>query len=92
MGCCSFAAVVWAWLSLCKANHVHANADERYRTTAPSNTTQAFNFVPSRMAVAAAICMQEDPVLRMIKTTPSRVAFVEQLVSTPSFGVLPLLP
>ena len=38
------------------------------------------------MAVAAAICMKEDPVLRMMKTTPSRVAFVEQLVSTPSFG------
>ena len=40
------AAVVWAWLSLRKANHVHVNADERYRTTAPSNTSQAFNFVP----------------------------------------------
>ena len=53
----------------------------------PGAKTQAFNFVPFRMAVAAAICMKEDQVLRMMKTTPSRVAFVEQLVSTASHAL-----
>ena len=44
------------------------------------------------MAVAAAIGMREDPVLRMVETSPSKVAFVEQLVSTSLFNPLPLLP
>ena len=58
---------------------MHASAtgtvQMRYRTTAPGAKTQAFNFVPFGMAVAAAICMEEDPVLRLMKTTPSRGGF-----------------
>ena len=75
-----------------QADHVHANADERHRTTAPGDNSKAFKFVPFHMAVAAAICIQEDPVLRMLDTTPSKIAVAEQLVSTSSFNSLPLLP
>ena len=80
------------WLSLCNASRVHAHVDDRYRTTAPRNRTQAFNFAPFHMAVAAAIRRRGEPVPGMIETTPSKVAFVEQLVSTSSSASLPLLP
>ena len=70
---------------------MHADADERYRTTTPADPVKAYQFVPFRMAVAATIRMKDDPTYYTIDTTPAKVAFVEQLVSTASFNPLPLL-